>query len=88
VSKNPYLTLASKHEQSFWEKYQQTLTNTCWQIRFLMASMVLEFSLNYGTRGSGFASGSIKISKQIQTNVLAQNGFSLVCLLFPFFLLK
>jgi hypothetical protein len=34
------------------------------------------FSLAYGTRGPGFASGANKISKQIQTNVLAHMGFT------------
>jgi hypothetical protein len=58
MPKNPYLTLTIKRKTSLLEKYQQTLTNTCWQIRIPFGLLTLFISIGYGILGTGFTTGA------------------------------
>jgi hypothetical protein len=79
VSKNPYLTLTIKRKTSLLEKYQQTLTNTCWQIRIPLGLLTLFFSLVTVFWEPDLPLVRNKIPKQRRFGVVAEH-FALIVL--------
>jgi hypothetical protein len=63
---------------SLLEKYQQTLTNTCWQIRFLLGLLTMVIFFGYGTLEPDLPLGRNKIPKQRRFGVVTEHSALIV----------